>query len=95
MIVNRRTWFVKLGQIAEAVELIKAESERTGSTPRIYTPYIGTFNEMALEFEFESLAEYEKFWSEYSASPEAAAFSEKFSRLIERGNKNEIWTLAG
>ena len=93
MIVNRRTFFAKRGRLKEAVALNRAEMERTNSTARVYVSETGLFDTIAMEFEFESLDEYEKSWGEYFASPEAAPFLEKWAEVTEPGGNNEIWRL--
>lgn len=95
MIVNRRTFRVKWGRVEEAVALMKAEGKRVGfpHALRLYTNYTGPFSTIAFEAEFENLEEYERWWAEYFASPEGAAFNGKFLALLEAGGTNEIWNL--
>jgi hypothetical protein len=95
MIVNRRTMIVKPGCWDGAVASVVAETKRL-SFPhprRILTVNIGPFDRLVFEAEFESLAEYEKFWAEYFASPEGVAFTEKLNSMLVSGGSNEIWTL--
>ena len=100
MIVNRRTFTVKPGRMQEAVESVvketAAEKERGGysGTVRIYTSSIGQFDQLAVEWEYESLAEYEKAWAEWGARPTTAEFMEKWIELVKAGGINEIWDLA-
>jgi LPS sulfotransferase NodH len=96
MIVNRRTFIVKRGRLEEVVALIMAETKRVGQTPvvRLYLPEIAAFDQIAMEWEFENLAEYQRFWEEWFASPQGVAFLEKWNDLTETGGANEIWTLA-
>ena len=100
MIVNRRTFNVKQGRSQEAVELlageIAAEKERGGysGTTRIYTSSIGQFDQVAVEWEYEDLAEYEKGWAEWEARPTTARVMEKWLELTKSGGTNEIWDLA-
>ena len=95
MIVNRRTFLVKGGCWDEALALTGAEISRVSfpHARRLYSSNIGPFDQLVFEAEFENLAEYEEFWAEYSASPEGAAFNEKFDTLLKSGGTNEIWTL--
>jgi hypothetical protein len=93
MIVQRLTWQVKIGQRAAAAELARAERERVGGTHRIYRGYLGSFDTVAMEFEFEGFDEMETFWSEWFATPESAAFLEKWHDLLEARTTNEVWTL--
>jgi len=93
MIVNRRTFVAKRGCLKEAVALNLAEMERTNSTARVYVSETGLFDTIAIEFEFESLEEYEKSWAEYFSSPEASPFLKKWTEITETGGTNEIWRL--
>ena len=54
---------------------------------------IGPRNDIAMEFEFAGLGEMEAFWSEWFATPESAAFMEKWNDLLEAHRNNEIWTV--
>ena len=97
MIVQRNVIAVRQGCMEEAVALMKAAIE--GNTNykhgyRIYTPEIGPFDVLAVEWEFDSLEEQQKVWAEWSAWPGAAAFFEKWFKLSERGGGTEILNLA-
>jgi hypothetical protein len=100
MIVNRRTFNVKHGRGQELVALvlgeIAADRERGGHTgpTRVYTSSIETFDQVALEWEYQDLAEYWKHWAEWFARPITAAFMQKWLELTKEGGTNEIWTLA-
>ncbi len=93
MIVQRLTFRAKSGQRAAAAELARAERERVGGTHRIYLSYLGRYDTIAMDFDFEDLAEMESFWSEWFATPEAAAFLKEWNGLLEADRTNEIWTL--
>jgi hypothetical protein len=54
---------------------------------------MGTYDTVALEAEFESLAELEQWQSEFLAAPENAGFIENLDELTERGGTAEVWTL--
>ncbi len=61
---------------------------------RIATAEFGLFDTLALEFDFATLADYERFWAELA---ERADFVEIFGRwgeLIETGGCNELWRAA-
>ena len=91
MYINRRTNKVKAGCMDEMVKLVKAEIERTESNGTVYTAEFGPFDVMVIDFSFESLTEYHKFWDEWFATPEAAKFMEKWYTLVEPGGTNEFW----
>ena len=93
MIVQRLTFTARSGRRLEAAELARAEREQMGGTYRIYLGDIGPRNDLAMEFEFEGLGEMEAFWSEWFATPESAAFMEKWDALFEAHRTNEIWAV--
>ena len=96
MLVYRATAVVKKGRLDEAVALDKAEWERM-SPPhgfRMYVPVIGPRDVFAIEVEFESLSEYERFRAEKLATAEHAVFAERICGLLETGGCTEIWRLA-
>jgi hypothetical protein len=93
MIVQRLTFLIKGGRRGEVMQLAAAEREQTGGTHRIYLSYLGRYDTIAMEFEFEGLAEMEAFWDRWFATPEADAFLEKWNDLLEAERTNEIWTL--
>jgi hypothetical protein len=84
----------------ELVELVKAEmaaeTERSGySIPfRIYMSKIAPPWQMAIEWEYENLAEYDKAWAEWGARPTTAEFWMKWFEMTEPGGANDIWELA-
>jgi hypothetical protein len=97
MIVNRRTFIVKTGHMDQLLALVKAAKEQFSTSAhawRTYAPQIGPFDVVAIEWEYESLEEYEKDWAEWGATPESAAFMDKWNQLTESGGSNEIWRLA-
>jgi len=94
MIVSRMTFVSKRGCMDDLVALMKADDERSDiPITRIYTPSIAPFDFVAAEWEFESLADYEKFWTGWFARPETADFMEKWYKLTENGGTSEIWNL--
>lgn len=95
MIVNRRVFVVKRGAMEDLVAMMKAEADRINLsvTFRLYTPKIAPFDRVVAEYEFESLQDYEQFWTDWSARPETAEFMEEWFKLTEIGGTNEIWNL--
>lgn len=95
MIVNRRTFTAKPGRAEELAAMIVAEIERVGAPgrTRVYVVSIGRFDEVAAEWEYEGLEEYERDWAEWDARPETPEFLEKFFELLVPGGTNEIWEL--
>jgi hypothetical protein len=96
MIVDRRTWNIKLGHGGEALDLIKAEfaalQARDACPPyRIYLSRTGQFSQIAAEYEFENLAAQEKFWAEWR--PSSPKFIEDWFGLNRGEIQIEIWDL--
>jgi hypothetical protein len=95
MIVGRDTLIVKRGCSGKIIELIKAEIAKSseGHKFRLYVPVIGKDDSIAVEGEYESLAEYEKFWNIFNAKPETAEYYKNLLELTETGGWTEIWYL--
>jgi hypothetical protein len=94
MIVQRRTYVVKGGCMPETVAMIKAIIETHDfehHIRRVYTPSIAPPGILAVEWEFESLEEYEKAWADWRDSPGSAEFMERWFELTESGGTNELW----
>jgi hypothetical protein len=96
MIVNRRTFVVKGGRTDDA-KVLTQESLRAkpiGMTRplRWYVIEFGPWDHLALETEFETLAEYERLTAEWLAnlSPE---FWKRWNEVMTIGGSNELWTL--
>jgi hypothetical protein len=84
MYVNRRTFTTKRGKLAEAAALLAAaQSLAPEQTVRIILAEFGSFDTIALEFEFETLAAYEAFWSDLNDHPEMAGVMTKWTELTE------------
>ena len=60
---------------------------------RHYISHIGPFDHYVVEMEWNSLAEWEALWVDWQASPEAAAFLEKWWLLTDQGGGVKIWQL--
>jgi hypothetical protein len=96
MVMNRRTFIVKRGRMQEAIALLKEEVQRSPNAQRtrIYVPEVAPFDVICAEGDFESLAEYERYWADYFAQPQTTAFLERWFELTETGGTNELWELA-
>ena len=96
MIVNRRTRVVKPGRMDDAraliQEAVRAKPSGVTRSVRCYVIEFGAWNLLALEAEFETLAECERLFAEWlaSLSPE---FWKKWNELRDQGGSNELWTL--
>ncbi len=93
MLINRRTSLVKPGRVAEAIALLKSGASHLDWVPpfRVLQSSIGTVNQVVLELEFETLADYDKFWTSYRAAPESADVMAMWNELNLSGGTNEIW----
>ena len=60
---------------------------------RCYQSRTGLTNTLALEWEFESLAEWEGFLPQFSALPENADKFRKWNELVPAGATVEVWDL--
>ena len=96
MIINRRTFPVKLGKMDEVVAVLTTGGDVVPNTPpfRILVPSVGTFDRVTLELEFESLAHYETWWDAWGESPDSDEVMERFHACVDPGGVNEIWEIA-
>jgi hypothetical protein len=99
MLLDRRVYIVKLGKMAEVLELLRAEQARmqqaydlSGAT-RNYVNVIAPHNHLVVEAEWNNLAEWEAVWSAWQASPEKVVFLKKWLPLLEPGGWGELWQL--
>lgn len=87
MIVERRLLYVQASHVEEAVALIVAEIEHFNPLRPIwlYRALTNRFGTLAIEIEFESLAEYEQreFRQEWRARPKASTFIAQWRAMEE------------
>ena len=95
MIVNRLIVPVKAGKTQEFLALLAADNQRfkPPHAYRVYTSNIGTSDTVCVEWEFESLSEYEPWRENWLPTLEAQAFMQKMNELVERADIREIWDL--
>jgi hypothetical protein len=95
MLTNRRTFNVKTGCMEAAIQLLKDTAVLVpviSARPyRLQTAYFGPFDVLAMEFDFESLKEYEDFWGAVIGHAVMEAFFEKWNVLTSGGGVNELW----
>ena len=96
MIINRRTFVAKPGRTDDAKvlaqEAVRAKPAGMTRPVRWYEIAFGPWDHLALETEFETLAECERLMDEWLAnlSPE---FWKKWQEVMATGGSNELWTL--
>ena len=93
MIIDRIHFNVArgFGNVSKAAELMSTELKRMGLKGRVLTPKVAPYNTLAVELEYESLAERERIWDEYMGSQEWRSFFTEFNEVIEAGGTHEIW----
>jgi hypothetical protein len=91
MIVYRCEFVVKLGKSNEACEMYKSAREQWGTESRILYQRFGPGHLIAMEWEFENLAEYEKWWAEFGADPANVEPMAKMGDVIENWHSQEVW----
>ena len=98
MLVQRWFYYPKPGHMGEMLDLIQAEIQRFSSprvqASRLYSNPTGNSAPVAMELEFESHAEAEKFWTDWVADPGSAAWLEKHDEIAARYWTVEEWALA-
>ena len=91
MYINRRTFNTKQGKQKEAVALLLEAQALIPEQPmRMSTPVFGPFDTLAVEFEFATLADYERFWAELWERPDFAETLGRWGKLIDTGGSNEV-----
>ena len=89
MYTNRRMFVVKRGKMQEAIEHFK-----TSDFPpdRLYGSGIGSgyLDSLVIEWDFESLGDYEAKARANAANPKWAPFQEKLNELTDTGGRCEI-----
>jgi len=91
-IVNRRTFVAGRGHMDEMIEMINAIRDPE-LVDRLYRPHYAPFDVVAIELEFDSMAEMEAFWGEWEKSEEAATFMKRWIEITEPGGENQVWIL--
>jgi hypothetical protein len=97
MIVERWTFPVKPQYQEAVVNILKEEIEGntvfTGSY-RIYTPHIGPWDVVVVEWEYEDTQELEAVWDAWFAKSGTPEYFEKWYELTRPGGHREVWQLA-
>ena len=95
MIVNRRTFNIVPGKVEEVIEYLKVAGKEVDwlGNVRLYKMHTGTFDQIVLEYEFDSLAQYETFWTNWFASEAAAGFFQFWRQVSLPGGTNELFEM--
>lgn len=95
MIVQRITVRYKVEKVQEAIALLGKERDRATfpHAVRMYIPHPDPSDITVAEYEFENSDELEQFWGDWEAQPEAQAFLQKYSPLMESDMIIEIFDL--
>jgi hypothetical protein len=88
MIVNRREFNIEVGHVEDAIAWMKAL--QFPKPIRIVTSLSGPFNVLAIEIEFESLAESERLMAEWAGRSDSAQLLAKWHEINKSG-VNEYW----
>ena len=96
MIIDRRIFPVKFGKMDEVVQILATGGDIVPDRPkaRILTSFVGTFDRVVLELEFENLAGYEAWWTAWAQAPGQSEVMERFWACVEPGGVQEIWEVA-
>ena len=92
-IINRRMFVAERGKSQEAIELLCQTAKGSRYPYRICSSYYGAFDAIALEVEFESIAQMEEAWAEINAQPGMAEFMTQWYAATKSGGANEVWIL--
>jgi len=67
----------------KVIALSKAECDRWGYPHRLYTPMTGPHHVVILDMQFESMAERDRQWAKFGATPEFQAFHKRIHELLQ------------
>ena len=98
MFIDRRVFRFKPGRLQEALVLIKANHLRTvqhhsNYKSRYMVGFVASADLFVFESEWNSLAEWEKFWPEWAAHPESSVFWQKLVELLDSNDEHQLWTV--
>ncbi len=95
MIVQRMTFVAKPGHRDEIVEIVQDSWKLVDLPPtyRIYLPITGPSDAVYQEIEFEDFEQREKFWTDFMAMPGLGPLAEKWNKVRDTGNTDELLSL--
>ena len=99
MFIDRRVFRVKVGRMQEMLAIANAERVRSQQKYsnvgefRYMVGLVADFDIFVFESKWNSLADWEKYWQEWGADPESAAFFQKVSETMESGGEHQLWQI--
>jgi hypothetical protein len=93
MIVARNEFAIKPGLTEQALAFLKERAAGSDVPIRIYVDEAGPTFTVAVEMEYESMAERERLSAEQQATPESAALFEKWCAFLRGPGCRELWRL--
>jgi hypothetical protein len=94
MVVVRYTWHYQSSRFGKAQQLVQEANVPEASALRGWRAYrsrTGTTNTVALEWEFESLADWEAFAAQFFALPANADYFRKWMEVEPSSGTCEVW----
>lgn len=92
-VVNRRTFIAAKGHFEEAAALLHQGAQGSPFPTRVYRSQYGPFDMVALEVEFDNLAQMDAAWREWEAAPAMQELLAKWFTVTVPGGANEVWLL--
>lgn len=96
MFAYRRTWYIKVGCMQEALEMVPQAMDifkERGLTGRAYSSNVSPADVIVWEEDWPDTQEHDQFWAKFWPSAEAQAWFQEWYKLVERGGMQEIWDL--
>lgn len=98
MFIDRRVIKFKPGRMQEVLAIVKANHLRTlqhhsNYKARYMVELVAGSDQFVFESEWNSLAEWEKFWPEWGEHPESGPFLQKIAELMDGGDEHQLWTI--
>jgi len=92
MIVVRETFIANPGMASKLAKVMKEASSIMDKKSRVMTDYVGEFNKVVLETEYESLGEFEERMKEYASNPDVKNKMAGYTDMFHSGSR-EIYRL--
>ena len=89
-IINRRTFLATSGNFEAAISHLVNGMRQSSMKYRIMSSLYGTFSEVTLETEFDSVAQMQTAWDELNALPVVAEWMPRWYEVTQAGGRNEV-----